>query len=61
MQTTLSAAAAAAAMVAVAIALTSFGVAVFSEPHIQDFLMEHPEKLWENDTFLRVNQWLGII
>ena len=61
MHIALNAAAAVTSMVLVAVAAASFGVAIFSDPYIQEMVLNQTAKLWENETFLRVNQWLGAV
>ena len=48
-------------MTLVAIVGASVGVAIFSDPLIQEIVLGQTAKLWESKTFLRVNQWLGIV
>ena len=50
-----------AAMLLAAIAGASFGAAFFSDPYIQEMLLEHSDQLWENPTFMRIAEMVGLI
>lgn len=57
----MNAAAAVASMVLVAVAAASFGAGFFSEPYIQEAILEHSDQLWDNAMFRRITEMVRLI
>ena len=50
-----------AAMLLVAMFCSALTVQILSQPIVEQQLDQALYTLWENEMFLRVNQWLGIV